>query len=72
MIPTMTQHPALSTEPFIVECPSCHQRASFSYKGQQVFPEKVAQKAGLPSIIHLWHCSECQTTLSHMELLKCN
>ena len=73
MLPIMTlQHPALLEDPFEADCPSCHHHATFTFIGQQKFPEKVAQKIGLPSVIFLWHCSECQTTLSHIELSKCD
>ncbi len=45
-------------------CPTCAQQTTFTFLGEQRWPAKVAQAAGLPELIHLWTCDTCQTTLT--------
>lgn len=49
-------------------CPSCKSHGIFTYAGEQRVPERVAQAAGMPLRIALWHCTTCKTTLVECEL----
>lgn len=51
-----------------MECPTCEAHVVFHYRGQQNFPEVVASQLGLPSVIHLWSCDHCYSTISHVDL----
>jgi len=53
---------------FEADCPTCETHAVFEYRGKQVFPVEVAEKLGYPNEIHLWSCSNCHTTISHVDL----
>ncbi len=44
-------------------CPSCGSFGEFTYAGEQRWREEVAKAAGLPSVVKLWHCTTCHTTL---------
>jgi hypothetical protein len=69
MMPTMTEEQTNNDElAFDLECPTCEQYVTFAYLGKQTFPEAVAEKLGLPSDIHLWSCSHCHSTISHVDL----
>jgi Zn finger protein HypA/HybF involved in hydrogenase expression len=69
MMPTMTnEHTNYDELAFDLECPTCEERATFIYRGKQIFPEVVAKKLGLPTDIHLWSCSHCHSTISHIDL----
>ena len=49
-------------------CTSCEQEATFQYRGDQTFPQAVADQLGLPAVIHLWSCGHCHSTISHVDL----
>lgn len=49
-------------------CPSCGQRVMFQYNGQQVWPEHIAAAMGIPSVVSLWNCNHCHSTLSDTSL----
>lgn len=53
---------------FEIECPTCEEHTTFVYRGKQTFPEQVAAQLELPSVIHLWSCSNCYSTISHVDL----
>lgn len=54
----------------LVTCPSCGTYTVFTYVGKQIWPERIAKAAGVPSTMRLWECSHCHTTLSETELNK--
>jgi hypothetical protein len=62
MMEMNTQHNRMAN------CPSCDSYAEFTYAGEQHWPEKVAQAAGMPTVVSLWHCTACNTTLIECEL----
>lgn len=45
-------------------CPHCGQEGVFSYTGEQHVPLRLALGKGLKTVISLWTCEKCQTTLS--------
>ncbi len=45
-------------------CPSCGERAWFTFLGEQRWPEKVAQALGMPTVVEQWLCGACQTTIT--------
>ncbi|NWG17484.1 MAG: hypothetical protein HXY41_12695 [Chloroflexi bacterium] len=45
-------------------CPTCAQVVRFTFVGEQHWPPQVAKAAGLGPLVHLWVCSNCQTTLT--------
>lgn len=49
-------------------CPTCAHKVHFQWIGSQDWPPEVARAAGLPPRVHLYRCSHCQTTLSHVQL----
>ncbi len=50
-------------------CPSCQQTGVFTFAGEQPMPAIVARKMGLDEdCIHLWHCPNCNSTISQQEL----
>ncbi len=49
-------------------CPTCHHRARFSFAGEQRWPRRVAEAAGLDAVVRLWNCGCCHTTVSEREL----
>lgn len=53
---------------FEADCPTCEAHSTFEYRGKQVFPQEVADKLGYPTVIHLWSCNNCSTTISHVDL----
>jgi hypothetical protein len=53
----------------IATCPTCRQTGEFVFLGEQHWPAEVAAKLGLPSIILLYSCECCQTTVSEPDLL---
>ncbi len=53
---------------FEMECPTCERHTNFVYRGQQTFPDHVAEQLSLPSVIHLWSCISCHSTISHVDL----
>lgn len=54
--------------PRIAVCPSCHTLTYFSYAGEQHWPEVVALAIGVETVMPLWHCSRCESTVSECEL----
>ncbi len=48
-------------------CPTCGQRASFTFLGEQRWPEQVAQKLGIPTVVEQWLCGQCNTTITEPE-----
>src|SRR5262245_56823095 len=50
-------------------CPTCQQCGQFDWLGEQRWPEEVARRLGLPSVITLWSCPSCMTTISDGDLL---
>ncbi len=50
------------------QCPSCQQSHLFTYGGEQHWPDKVARATGMDAVVHLWHCSGCNSTVSECEL----
>jgi len=53
---------------FDMECPTCEVYSNFFYRGKQTFPAHVAEQLGMPTDIHLWSCSNCFSTISHVDL----
>lgn len=53
-------------------CPSCGEHTVFHHAGEQHWSEAIAKKLNLPSIIQLYSCKHCQTTLTHIQLLPQN
>lgn len=49
-------------------CPSCHQSGQFRFNGNQRWPAEVAARLGMPTVIGLWTCPACHTTVSEMDL----
>jgi hypothetical protein len=49
-------------------CPTCGKHSRFTFAGEQRWPKRVAEKAGLPEVSSLWHCDTCKTTLSELDL----
>lgn len=49
-------------------CPTCAQRTTFTYSGEQRWPSRVAEKMNVAPVMTLWHCDHCHTTLSEYEL----
>jgi hypothetical protein len=53
----------------LATCPTCKRSGEFDYLGEQRWPPQVAQRLGLPSVINLWSCPHCATTVSEPDLL---
>jgi hypothetical protein len=49
-------------------CPSCSANRKFIFLGEQRWPKRAAEKAGLPEVVYLWRCSVCHTSMLHIEL----
>ncbi|MBN2469423.1 MAG: hypothetical protein JXN59_01770 [Anaerolineae bacterium] len=49
-------------------CPGCQQTTHFTFNGNQHWPPEVAHKLGLPTVIGLWTCAACHTTISEVAL----
>jgi transposase-like protein len=54
------------------DCPSCHQSGDFLHIGSQTWPEAVARKLNLPSLIQVYRCEHCHTSLTEQQLKKEN
>lgn len=62
--------PLDKTQPVSAVCPSCKRRGDFTHTGDQRVPAHIAQKMGLSeNHIPLWHCPNCNSTISEPELL---
>jgi hypothetical protein len=57
------------TKHILATCPSCRRKGRFEWLGEQRWPEAVARKLGVPTIIALWSCPYCSTTVSEIALL---
>lgn len=44
-------------------CPTCGNHSDFTLCGTQEWPARVAEAAGLPTIMSVWSCDSCETTL---------
>jgi hypothetical protein len=51
-------------------CPSCGKNGWFHYRGVQRWSEAVAAACGLPSVMRLWTCESCKTTLTEPNLRR--
>jgi hypothetical protein len=49
-------------------CPSCDQYTAFTFLGEQRWPEKVAEKLGIPAVVEQWLCGTCHTTITNPNL----
>lgn len=49
-------------------CPSCGTTSRLVFAGEQRWPEKLAEAAGMPSVVELWTCCNCGSTISHTDL----
>ncbi len=56
------------TVELIATCPSCHTYIAFQYLGEQHWPEDVAAAAGIETVVHMWRCTHCHTTMTETEL----
>jgi len=57
-------------EPTIqAECPSCGEYTAFSFLKDQRWPPEIAEMLALPSVIALWTCASCHSTISETELI---
>lgn len=45
-------------------CDFCGQHTTFTYLGEQYWPEKVAARMGISPVVRLWDCSTCKTTVT--------
>ena len=56
-------------KPYIeAHCPSCGHVSHFTYNGAQHWPKEIAEKVGMPEVVHLWSCGHCGSTISETEL----
>ncbi|GAB5494338.1 MAG: hypothetical protein Phog2KO_45530 [Phototrophicaceae bacterium] len=49
-------------------CPSCDTDSEFTHLGEQKWSEAIAKKLGIPTIVNLYNCEHCQTTLTDIQL----
>lgn len=49
-------------------CPSCGKDTEFHHLGEQKWSEAVANRLGIPTIVNLYNCDNCQTTLTDIQL----
>ena len=49
-------------------CPTCGEYSEFKHIGKQKWSEAIAKKLGIPTIINLYTCEHCQTTLTDIQL----
>lgn len=52
------------------KCPSCEQEVTFTFVGEQHWPEQVAKAANISKVITLWCCSNCNTTITLDDLAE--
>lgn len=62
---TMTQTQVIQTE-----CPTCGKASRFEFIGQQKWPDAVAKRLNIPTIVNLYDCQQCHTTLTDIQLKK--
>jgi len=53
----------------LATCPTCRHSGDFEFLGEQRWPRDVAAMANLPSVINLWGCPHCHSTISETDLL---
>jgi hypothetical protein len=58
------------TKRILAICPSCRHQGYFAWLGDQRWPEAVAQRLGVPSVVSLWSCPHCSTTVSELALVE--
>ena len=49
-------------------CPSCGNASTFKFIGEQKWSEAVATKLGIPTIINLYTCDKCHSTMTGIQL----
>jgi hypothetical protein len=59
----------LLTKRILATCPSCRRQGYFVWLGDQCWPEPVARRLGVPSVMSLWSCPHCSTTVSEQALI---
>jgi len=52
------------TAPRQAYCPTCGERAWFTFLGEQRWPEQVARTLGVPAVVEQWVCDTCHTTIT--------
>lgn len=60
------QQPQIESQ--VACCPSCQKRSRFQFAGEQRWPQRVAQAAGIEPVVRLWNCDRCHTTISENDL----
>jgi hypothetical protein len=60
----------LLTKRILATCPSCRRQGYFVWLGDQCWPEPVARRLGVPSVMSLWSCPHCSTTVSELALIE--
>lgn len=50
------------------DCPSCQKIGHFEHIGSQKWPEAVARKLNLPTVIEVYRCEHCHTSLTEVQL----
>lgn len=53
----------------LATCPTCRRSGEFEFLGEQRWPRDVAAIVNLPSVINLWGCPHCHSTISETDLL---
>lgn len=53
----------------LATCPTCRRSGEFDFLGEQRWPREIAARAELPSVINLWGCPHCHSTISETDLL---
>jgi len=59
----------MSSNRRMATCPSCKQSGEFVYLGDQRWPPEHARVLNIASIVQLWSCPFCQTTVSEPDQL---
>jgi hypothetical protein len=49
-------------------CPGCQKTGHFVHIGTQTWPEAVARKLNLPTVIQVYRCEHCHTSLTEIQL----
>ena len=53
-------------------CPTCGVDSDFHHLGEQQWSEAVAKKLNMPTIVNLYNCDHCHTTLTDIQLKSKN
>ncbi|MEO1287033.1 MAG: hypothetical protein AAFV93_04640 [Chloroflexota bacterium] len=56
-------------QPIETDCPSCGNYSRFKFIGEQKWSQAVADKLGVPTIINLYNCAKCHSTVTDVQLL---